>query len=148
MSLIQRITDYKFNHDARYGAWDIGLKEGIKKPIFGHGQENFYTTYINLPANNKDKQYIRSVEPGANFDRVHNQYINYFFDGGIIYLFLMLYLFWYSLKISLRTNSYIFYGCFIAFFIHLFFAFDVLISSVLFLTVFSYVYSNYKAKIY
>ena len=127
----------------RFKLWKIALKGIQERPLLGWGQENYEYVF--------DRYYDPALGDAESwFDRSHNGFLDWILAtgifGGLAYLliyFASFYFLWKSPKnnedqISL-ANKAILSGLLIAYFIHIFFMFDYLISYLFFFSLLAYI---------
>lgn len=122
---------------ARWLTWQWSLKWFQNKPIFGVGQDMFYSVFDNnYSADNNDLMSER-------FDRAHNKYIDLLVMNGIVglgaYLLLLGALFWELFKKIKRSENMFsraawmsIISLLVAYMIHNFFVFDTPANSLVF----------------
>lgn len=122
---------------SRLATWGWSLDWWQKRPIFGAGQDMFYSVFDNnYSANN----YAIMSE---RFDRAHNKYIDVLVMNGIVgfisYLFLLVAIIMAVVR-RIKKSETLFlkifwlaiFGLFIAYFVHNFFVFDTPANSLIF----------------
>jgi tetratricopeptide (TPR) repeat protein len=121
---------------ARWNIWKVALESWSQKPLFGWGQENFIHAFnLNYnPAMFGQETY---------FDHPHNTYLGWLVMGGILGFLGFLYMLFMSVLGSVRSSLGkeakndlvipIIFAFFVTYFVHIFFVFDNLTSSLLFL---------------
>ena len=122
---------------SRITIWGMAVEGIQERPILGYGLENF-----NLVFNKYYKPSLYQQEQW--FDRAHNVFFDWLSAGGIIGLLTYLSLFAIALVIIWKrkegnvAEKAVLTGLLAAYFIHNFFVFDNLISSILFFTLLAY----------
>ncbi len=99
-SVNSRVSIKAFFQDARFPAWEAGVKAVLDKPVLGYGIENFYVGF--------DKYFFSDI--GAEWwDRAHNILIQTAADAGIpaaiIYLAIFGVLLWQLQKQKKTENA-------------------------------------------
>lgn len=133
--------------ETRFTVWNMAIKAGLERPIFGWGQESF--NYV-FAKHYKPSMYAQ--EPW--FDRAHNAYLDWFVAGGFPALLLYLSFFAFALWYLWRRNSgfelserALLTGLLAAYGFHNLFVFDNLMSYVMFFTVLGYITYRHNEKV-
>lgn len=132
---------------ARWNIWKTALISWEQKPILGWGQENFIHAF-NL--NYNPAMYGQETY----FDHPHNTYLGWLVFGGLLGLLSFLFLLFMSIYGIIKSNLKqeeindltipIIFATFVTYFVHIFFVFDNLTSSLLFVLISVYFGSHYS----
>jgi len=132
---------------ARWNIWKTAIISWEQKPIFGWGQENFIHAF-NL--NYNPAMYGQETY----FDHPHNTYLGWLVFGGLLGFLAFLFLLFTSLYGIYKSNLSnenkndltipIIFAAFATYFVHIFFVFDNLTSSLLFVIISVYFGSQYS----
>ncbi len=87
---------------SRIEIWKGAVKKIAERPLLGYGSETFYIYSPEIVT----KEFIRLEEDiSVSADRVHNEFLQIFFDHGVIGALLYLLLFGALLKISISSGN-------------------------------------------
>lgn len=138
--IIDRLASISFEDSssrARWLSWQWSLEWFQNKPIFGVGQDMFYSVFDNnYSANNNDLMSER-------FDRAHNKFVDLLVMNGAVgfmaYMFLLGVLFWEILKKIKKSEDVFskiawmsFISLLVSYMVHNFFVFDTPANSLIF----------------
>lgn len=120
---------------SRFTIWEMAGESWLQKPLFGWGQENFIHAF-NL---NYDP---RMYGQETYFDHPHNTYLGWLVAGGLLGFLAFLYMIFMAIWGAVRSNLDdekrndliipIMLAFFVTYLVHIFFVFDNLTSSLLF----------------
>jgi tetratricopeptide (TPR) repeat protein len=132
---------------ARWNIWNMAIVSYQQKPVFGWGQENFIHAF-NL--NYNPAMYGQETY----FDHPHNTYLGWLVFGGLLgflaFLFLLFTSVYGIIKSNIREEKEndliipILFALLTTYFVHIFFVFDNLTSSLLFVMVATYFGSQFS----
>lgn len=132
---------------ARWEIWKTAIVSWEQKPVFGWGQENFIHAF-NL--NYNPQMYGQETY----FDHPHNTYLGWLVFGGLVgflaYLFMLAMAVYGVIKSNLKQEMEndliipILLALFTTYFVHIFFVFDSITSSLLFVFIAVYFGSEYS----
>ncbi len=147
-AFLPRISSY-IQHDitaqSRLIAWKVVANGIAQRPILGHGANQFERFYADSV-----KQMVIATPTPETFDKPHNILLEIAFSYGLLGLAAYLWLWWQLIRAIRKTfhpaERYIWYGMFVAYFISLFFLFDVFVSLLMFFLLLAFFVSREMEK--
>ncbi len=121
--------------------WEIGWKGFLEKPLLGYGLENYYAVFEKY----FNPQYYQQQSTEYAFGIPHNKFVEVAVSSGILgiasYLSLIFGIFWLLYKKFLQTRELeilALFGMWSAYFVHLFFLFDNIITFFMFFSLLAF----------